>query len=115
MLKLPPQYDGGNEGSLSLESFKDDDEKDGYHLKFKFDLKDLGPIEIRATLKHPELKLNIITQNLKTLQKVQELLPTLTSNLQNLGLTTRPPSVRLGHVSSTNQDENDKGELNLKI
>ena len=114
-LPLPPQYDGGNEGSLSLERFKDDDEKDGYHLKFKFDLKDLGPIEIRATLKHPELKLNIITQNLKTLQKVQELLPTLTSNLQNLGLTTRPPSVRLGHVSSTNQDENDKGELNLKI
>lgn len=115
-LPLPPQYEGGKEGYLSLERFKDEKEKDGYHLKFKFDLKDLGPMEIRATLKHPELKLNIITQSLKALQKVQELLPRLTSSLQDLGLTTRPPSVRLGHVSNTtNQIETNKEELNLKI
>ena len=95
---LPPSYDGGSEGGFNLKKETDEDGKDSWHLNFFFDVKDLGPIQIKAEARLPELFLHIVTDNLEALQTVQDLLPTLTKKLQEIGVTTREGTVRLGHV-----------------
>lgn len=95
---LPPQYEGGSEGGFNLRQDTDADDKDIWHLNFFFDLKDLGPIQIKAEAKLPELFLHIVTDNLDALQQVQQMLPLLQQKLQEFGVTTRESNVRLGHV-----------------
>ncbi|MBO8416831.1 MAG: flagellar hook-length control protein FliK, partial [Proteobacteria bacterium] len=95
---LPPQYEGGSEGGFNLRQDSDADGKDVWHLNFFFDLKDLGPIQIKAEAKLPELFLHIVTDNLDALQQVQQMLPLLQKKLQEFGVTTRESNVRLGHV-----------------
>ena len=68
-------------------------------MNFAFELKDLGPIEIKAVAKLPEIKLSFVTENLHAMQKVQELMPDLNYNLQCIGITARTSSMRLGRVS----------------
>ena len=98
-IPLPPNYDGGREGGFTLKKEKDEDGENTWHLNFAFDLKDLGPIEIKAVAKLPEIKLSFVTENLHAMQKVQELMPDLNYNLQCIGITARTSSMRLGRVS----------------
>ena len=95
---LPPNYDGGSEGGFNLKKETDRDGKDVWHLNFFFDLKELGPIQVKAEAKLPELYLHIVTDNLQALKQVQQLMPQLKAKLQDLGITTREGTARLGHV-----------------
>ena len=98
-IPLPPNYDGGREGGFTLKKEKDEDGENTWHLNFAFELKDLGPIEIKAVAKLPEIKLSFVTENLHAMQNVQELMPDLNYNLQCIGITARTSSMRLGRVS----------------
>ena len=122
-IPLPPNYEGGREGGFSLKRDKDDDGKDAWHLHFAFDLKDLGPIEIKAVASLPEIKLSFVTESLQALQKIQELMPELNYNLQMIGITARTNSMRLGHIAfkdsaintNTKTARNDTSTLSVDI
>ncbi len=95
---LPPAYEGGSEGGFNLKREQDEDGHEIWHLNFFFDLKDLGPIQIKAEARLPELFLHIVTDSLEALTQVQQLLPLLREKLQDIGITTRQSNARLGHV-----------------
>ncbi len=97
-IPLPPSYDGGKEGAFNARPVVDEDGKKSWHLTFVFDLEGIGPIEIKAVAKLPEVKLSVIASSVEGLQKVQEGLPHLKAQLQEAGLTTRSAMARLGNV-----------------
>ncbi len=97
-IPLPPSYDGGREGGFNARPVVEEDGKTSWHLNFVFDLQNLGPIEIKAVAKLPELKLSVVASTFDGLQKVQECLPFLRGQLQELGITTRTATARLGKV-----------------
>lgn len=97
-IPLPPAYDGGKEGAFNARPVVEEDGKKSWHLTFVFDLKGIGPIEIKAVAKLPELKLSVIASSVEGLQKVQEALPMLKEQLQEAGITTRSAMARLGNV-----------------
>ena len=76
----------------------EEDGKKSWHLNFVFDLKNLGPIEIKAVAKLPELKLSVIASTFEGLQQIQKAMPTLKKQLQDLGITTTSSNTRLGKV-----------------
>ncbi|MBO5566222.1 MAG: flagellar hook-length control protein FliK [Succinivibrio sp.] len=98
-IPLPPNYEGGREGSMSARREKDEDGNDAWHLNFTFDLHDLGPIEIKAVAKLPEINISVVAESVKALQKVQENMPVLQKQLQDQGITTRTTSARLGKIA----------------
>lgn len=121
-IPLPPTYDGGKEGGFNAQPVVEEDGKKSWHLTFAFDLENLGPIEIRAVAKIPELKLSVVTTTFEALQKVQEALPHLKEELQKIGITTRSASARLGqvHLNTDKKQEspvkrNDGSNLSLDI
>ncbi|MCR5536203.1 MAG: flagellar hook-length control protein FliK [Succinivibrio sp.] len=97
-IPLPPTYSSGREGSLAVRSQQDEDGRKSWHLTFNFDLPGLGPIEIKAVAKLPELRLSVVTETLSGLQRVQECLPLLAKQLQQAGITTRSANARLGRI-----------------
>ncbi|SFS88050.1 hypothetical protein SAMN02910357_02370 [Succinivibrio dextrinosolvens] len=97
-IPLPPSYDGGKEGAFNARPVVEEDGKKSWHLTFVFDLQGIGPIEIKAVAKLPELKLSVIASSVEGLQKVQEALPVLKEQLQQAGITTRSAMARLGNV-----------------
>ena len=97
-IPLPPSYDGGREGGFNAKEVENEDGSKSWHLNFVFDLEGLGPIEIKAVAKLPELRLSVIAENLKGLEKVQQNLPKLKEHLQSMGITTTTASARLGQV-----------------
>jgi len=113
-IPLPPSYEGGREGGFNAQPVIEEDGKQSWHLSFVFDLEGLGPIEIRAEAKIPELKLSVVASTLKGLQKVQQCLPVLKEKLQNIGITTRTASARLGqvHLRETNVVSNAPAKRN---
>ena len=98
---LPPNYDGGREGGFTIREEKDGNQRT-WHLSFFFDIKTLGPIEIKAAATPPELRLAFTAETGEGLRKVQELLPQLRSKLQEFGITTRSSTARLGVVRHPN-------------
>ena len=102
---LPPSYDGGREGGFSARPVIDEEGQKSWHLDFVFDLENLGPIEIKAVSKFPELKLNVVASTFNGLQKVQECLPHLKEKLQDIGITTTSSTARLGKVNIKEHDE----------
>ena len=98
---LPPNYDGGREGGFTIREEKDGNQRT-WHLSFFFDIKTLGPIEIKAAATPPELQLAFTAETGEGLRKVQELLPQLRSKLQEFGITTRSSTARLGVVRHPN-------------
>lgn len=105
-IPLPPTYDGGREGGFNARPVIEEDGKKSWHLNFVFDLENLGPIEIKAEAKLPELKLSVVASTFNGLQKVQEALPTLKEKLQDLGITTRNATARMGKVHI--REKNDR-------
>ena len=101
-IPLPPSYDGGKEGAFNARPVVEEDGKKSWHLTFVFDLKGIGPLEIKAVAKLPELKLSVIASSVEGLQKVQEALPVLKEQLQQAGITTRSAMARLGNVHIQN-------------
>ncbi|GEM_PF-838952 len=97
-IPLPPSYDGGKEGAFNARPVVEEDGKKSWHLTFVFDLQGIGPVEIKAVAKLPELKLSVIASSVEGLQKVQEALPVLKEQLQQAGITTRSAMARLGNV-----------------
>lgn len=97
-IPLPPSYEGGREGGFNARPVIEEDGRTSWYLNFAFDLKDLGPIEIKAVLKHFELKISVVASTFDGLQKVQESMPYLRGQLQDLGITTRTATARLGKV-----------------
>lgn len=97
-IPLPPSYEGGREGNFSARPVVEEDGKKSWHLNFVFDLKNLGPIEIKAVAKLPELKLSVIASTFEGLQQIQKAMPTLKKQLQDLGITTTSSNTRLGKV-----------------
>ncbi len=123
-IPLPPSYDGGREGAMNARPVVEEDGKKSWHLTFVFDLKGLGPIEIKAVTKFPELKLSVVASSVEGLQKIQENLPYLREKLQDIGITTRSATARLGTVhiqddrvspSSTGIPRNDGSSLSVDI
>ncbi|MGN1280719.1 MAG: hypothetical protein ACI4UM_02290 [Succinivibrio sp.] len=122
-IPLPPAYDGGREGGFNARPVVEEDGKKAWHLNFVFDLKELGPIEIKAEAKLPELKLSVVASTFAGLQKVQECLPDLKAKLQDLGITTRSSTARMGKVhirererlSSESAKKNDGSSLSVDI
>ncbi|MBO6258737.1 MAG: flagellar hook-length control protein FliK [Succinivibrio sp.] len=122
-IPLPPSYEGGREGGMSIHKEEEADGQKSWHLTFNFDLPGLGPIEIKAVAKLPELRLSVVTETLSGLQKVQECMPLLTKQLQEAGITTRTANARLGRITPQEQaqtvagsdtDEESSG-LSIKI
>lgn len=94
-LPLPAQFDGAEEGALAI---KRDDKEKTWHLNFLLDLKELGPLQVKAEARLPELKLSFKTPLPQTQKLIQSLLPTLRAHLQDLGITSRSSLVVLGEV-----------------
>lgn len=99
-IPLPPAYDGGKEGSLSLRREKRKDGRKIWHLQFAFDLEKLGPVEIRAVASFPEVRLSYVAQTLEGLQALQSKVPELEKQLGDLGLEPRSSSPRIGRVDA---------------
>lgn len=99
-IPLPPAYDGGKEGSLSLRREKKKDGRKLWHLQFAFDLENLGPVEIRAVASFPEVRLSYVAQTLEGLQALQSKVPELEKQLGDLGLEPRSSSPRIGRVDA---------------
>lgn len=113
-IPLPPTYDGGREGGFNARPVIEDDGKKSWHLNFVFDLENLGPIEIKAEAKLPELKISVVTSTFNGLQKVQEALPTLKEKLQDLGITTRNATARMGKVHIREKNDRPVVEVRTK-
>jgi len=95
---LPPARDGGHEGAFNARPVIEEDGVRSWHLTFVFDLENLGPIEIKAVAKFPQVKLNVVTSTFEGLKKIQECMPYLRERLQHSGLTTTNATARLGTV-----------------
>lgn len=113
-IPLPPTYDGGREGGFNARPVIEEDGKKSWHLNFVFDLENLGPIEIKAEAKLPELKLSVVASTFNGLQKVQEALPTLKEKLQDLGITTRNATARMGKVHIREKNDRPVVEVRTK-
>lgn len=113
-IPLPPTYDGGREGGFNARPVIEEDGKKAWHLNFVFDLENLGPIEIKAEAKLPELKLSVVASTFNGLQKVQEALPTLKEKLQDLGITTRNATARMGKVHIREKNDRPVVEVRTK-
>lgn len=113
-IPLPPTYDGGREGGFNARPVIEEDGKKSWHLNFVFDLENLGPIEIKAEAKLPELKISVVASTFNGLQKVQEALPTLKEKLQDLGITTRNATARMGKVHIREKNERPVVEVRTK-
>lgn len=113
-IPLPPTYDGGREGGFNARPVIEEDGKKSWHLNFVFDLENLGPIEIKAEAKLPELKLSVVASTFNSLQKVQEALPTLKEKLQDLGITTRNATARMGKVHIREKNDRPVVEVRTK-
>ena len=104
VVPLPPAYDGGQEGSLSL---KRESKKDGrkiWHLEFAFDLENTGPIGIRAVASFPEIRLSYVAKTMEGLQALQKRVPELERQLEDLGLEPKSSGPRLGHIEGMDRD-----------
>lgn len=104
VVPLPPAYDGGQEGSLSL---KRESKKDGrkiWHLEFAFDLENTGPIGIRAVASFPEIRLSYVAKTMEGLQALQKRVPELERQLEELGLEPKSSGPRLGHIEGMDRD-----------
>ena len=113
-IPLPPTYDGGREGGFNARPVVEEDGKKAWHLNFVFDIEKLGPIEIKAEAKLPELKLSVVASTFNGLQKVQEALPTLKEKLQDLGITTRNATARMGKVHIREKNDRPVVEVRTK-
>lgn len=113
-IPLPPTYDGGREGGFNARPVIEEDGKKSWHLNFVFDLENLGPIEIKAEAKLPELKISVVASTFNGLQKVQEALPTLKEKLQELGITTRNATARMGKVHIREKNDRPVVEVRTK-
>ncbi len=113
-IPLPPTYDGGREGGFNARPVIEEDGKKAWHLNFVFDIEKLGPIEIKAEAKLPELKLSVVASTFNGLQKVQEALPTLKEKLQDLGITTRNATARMGKVHIREKNDRPVVEVRTK-
>lgn len=113
-IPLPPTYDGGREGGFNARPVIEEEGKKSWHLNFVFDLENLGPIEIKAEAKLPELKISVVASTFNGLQKVQEALPTLKEKLQDLGITTRNATARMGKVHIREKNDRPVVEVRTK-
>ncbi len=113
-IPLPPTYDGGREGGFNAVPVIEEDGKKAWHLNFVFDIEKLGPIEIKAEAKLPELKISVVAGTFNALQKVQETLPTLKEKLQDLGITTRTATARMGKVHIKEKNEHPIVDVKTK-
>lgn len=113
-IPLPPTYDGGREGGFNARPVIEEDGKKSWHLNFVFDLENLGPIEIKAEAKLPELKISVVASTFNGLQKIQEALPTLKEKLQDLGITTRNATARMGKVHIREKNDRPVVEVRTK-
>ena len=113
-IPLPPTYDGGREGGFNARPVIEEDGKKSWHLNFVFDLENLGPIEIKAEAELPELKISVVASTFNGLQKVQEALPTLKEKLQDLGITTRNATARMGKVHIREKNDRPVVEVRTK-
>jgi hypothetical protein len=121
-IPLPPVYNKGREGSLMIEHQKHDNNEIEWKLNFFFDIEKLGAIQVRSSIRVPEIKLVIVTERLEALQKVNKTINHLTDRFADYGLSVSNVSTRLGTVYPPNptspQAENaiiDKDGLSLKI
>lgn len=114
VIPLPPNYEGGKEGSFSAKKEKDEDGGTSWRLNFKFDLENMGALQIKVNLRFPEIQMSFVAERLETLQKVQALMPDLNERLREIGLNSKGSSARLGSISmdieSTQAEESESKE-----
>ena len=103
-IPLPPNYQGGKEGSFSAQKRKDEDGGTSWHLNFNLDLQDMGALQVKVKLRFPEIQMSFVAEKFETLQKVQQHMPELNAKLKEIGLTSTGSNARLGHINF-NQDQ----------
>ncbi len=119
-IPLPPSYEEGREGGLLISHEDNADNEREWHLSFFFELPDLGPLQIRAALKVPELKVNIVTEKLKALEKIKSTSETFRKHLSDCGFDVSSISSRMGtiyppHSSSQNIKESSHSSSNNDV
>ncbi|MGN1393064.1 MAG: flagellar hook-length control protein FliK [Succinivibrionaceae bacterium] len=97
-IPLPPSYEGGREGGLNVEHSDPNDGEIEWRLNFFFELPNLGPLQVRTSLKMPDVKLNVVTERLEALQKVKETSDILVERLTEYGFTVVPITARIGTI-----------------
>ena len=97
-IPLPPNYQGGKEGSFSAQKRQDEDGGTSWHLNFNLDLEDLGGLQVKVKLRFPEVQMSFVAEKFETLQKVQAHMPELNARLKEIGLTSKGSNARLGPV-----------------
>ena len=98
-IPLPPNYQGGKEGSFSAQKRQDEDGGTSWHLNFNLDLENLGGLQVKVKLRFPEIQMSFVAEKFETLQKVQAHMPELNARLKEIGLTSKGSNARLGAVN----------------
>lgn len=110
-IPLPPSYEKGREGGINVEHSKTSDGEIEWSLKFYFELPNIGPIQIRTTLKMPDVKLNIVTEKLEALKRVNETSSYLTDRLKEYGFNVAPIKARLGTIYPPNTTKTTENNI----
>jgi hypothetical protein len=110
-IPLPPSYEKGREGGINVEHTKASDGEIEWSLKFYFELPNIGPIQIRTTLKMPDVKLNIVTENIDALKRVNETSSYLTDRLKEYGFNVAPIKARLGTIYPPNKTKTTENNI----
>lgn len=112
-IPLPPTYEKGHEGALMIEHQKDEDNEIEWKLNFFFDLDKIGAMQVKTSLKVPNLKIQVVTESLVGLQKVKETIDTLTKRFGEYGLNVSNVSARLGTVYPPKKLESSNTQTNV--
>lgn len=97
-IPLPPSYSEGREGGLGVEKHISPDGIAEWKLKFFFELKDLGPLEIRTALKGLDIKMQFVAETQQALAKISATALVLKERFNECGFNVTKMSPRLGKV-----------------
>ena len=96
-----------------IEHQKDEDNEIEWKLNFFFDLDKIGAMQVKTSLKVPNLKIQVVTESLVGLQKVKETIDTLTKRFGEYGLNVSNVSARLGTVYPPKKLESSNTQTNV--
>lgn len=121
---LPTPEKNQRENAVSCGFTHDENGKPGFDLNFYFEIKDLGPVQIKAHVSMPEVSVTAVTDNRNSYARVSQTLGLLKSRLDDLGLKTgdfQTVSGSIRHPKDTLQETAqslsaaDDGSLSIEV
>ena len=121
---LPTPEKNQRENAVSCGYTHDENGKPGFDLNFYFEIKDLGPVQIKAHVSMPEVSVTAVTDNRNSYTKVSQTLGLLKTRLDDLGLRTgdfQTVSGTIRHPKDTLQETAqslsaaDDGSLSIEV